>query len=365
MYNHHLDTAVALALRGVRGANPLVGALIIDSSGSVVASGYHRGAGTPHAEADALANFAALPDRAQLNPAELTMVVTLEPCNHTGRTGPCSRAIIDAGIGQVVYAVTDTDPLASGGAETLRRAGVTTTHIPTHEGANQLNPRWLRSKQERRPFVSLKLAQSLDGKIAAADGTSQWITGPESRAHAHRVRAMVDAIVVGTGTVVADNPTLNARNTDPLTGATALAERQPARVIMGERDLSVSGQHYQIFSSPGGVTSQILTRDPHTVLNRLSETGVGHVLIEGGASIATAFLAADVVDEVYLYQAPVLIGAGKSSVGDTGTATLTQAWERHSFRFDPVGLDGANSGGVVRLGRDVLLHLEAVKKENN
>ncbi len=359
-----LNYAVALAKQGMRGANPLVGAVILDADAATVATGYHRGAGAPHAEVDALnALFTKLPEDVRPDPATLTMVVTLEPCNHTGRTGPCDQAIIDAGIGTVIYAVADPGAESAGGAETLRAAGVAVHQHAGHVGAEQLNHRWLAAKTAGRPFVSLKIAQSLDGKIAAADGSSQWITGEKSRAHAHHVRSQVDAILVGTGTVLADDPALNARvQTRGHHGQgpqEVLAESQPLRIIMGERRI---GQDAKIFRTEGGDTLQLATRDPGAALQELARRGVEHLLVEGGAQIATAFLAADLIDELYLYQAPVLIGSGEpgsaaynphAAVRDLGHATLSQAWDEHAFRIED----------AQPLGQDILIRLVPAAQE--
>lgn len=329
--------SLELARRGTRGANPLVGAVIVDAEGTILATGYHRGAGTPHAEADALNRLGPL-DPAAARAA--TMVVTLEPCNHTGRTGPCSRAIVDAGIGNVVFAVTDGGKDSGGGAATLRAAGVEVSQGLLETEATELNHRWFAARAEQRPFTTLHLAQTLDGRIAAADGTSQWITSPRSLLHAHEVRARVGAIVVGTGTVLADNPRLNARNEhgEPF-------EHQPRRIVMGLRDIPADAA-----LKADGNWEQVRTRDPHQVLALVASRGIDHVLLEGGASIATAFLAADLVDEIFLYQAPIFLGAGRGSVGELGIETLSAA---RAFRLDPV------DGEAVRiLGPDTLTHFE-------
>lgn len=326
-----------LARRGVRGANPLVGAVILDSTGTILATGHHRGAGTAHAEADALNRLGALdPDIAR----DATLVVNLEPCNHTGRTGPCTGAIIDAGIGNVIYAARDGGEEAGGGAQALRAAGINVSHGLLESEATELNHRWFTARAQRRPFTTLHLAQTLDGRIAAKDGTSQWITSPASLLHAHQVRARVGAIVVGTGTVMADDPRLNARDEhgEPY-------EHQPRRVVMGLREIPGDAA-----LTADGNWEQARTRDPHEVLALIASRGIGHALIEGGASIATAFLAADLVDEIFLYQAPIFLGSGRSSIGEMGIETLAQGL---GFRLDP--LDGEP---VLILGPDTLTRLE-------
>ncbi|MEE1620144.1 bifunctional diaminohydroxyphosphoribosylaminopyrimidine deaminase/5-amino-6-(5-phosphoribosylamino)uracil reductase RibD [Zafaria sp. J156] len=329
------------AARGVRGANPLVGAVVLDGAGTVLATGHHRGAGTPHAEADALTRLGRLGPAAA---AEATMLVTLEPCNHTGRTGPCSTAIAESGIGRVVYAVADPTAEAAGGAAALRARGIEAVDGARLDpawaaAARELNRRWFAARREGRPFTSLHLAQTLDGRIAAADGSSQWITGSASRAHSHALRGRVDAIVAGTGTVLADDPRLTARTPDGRD-----AEHQPLRVVMGRRPVparaAVRGDGHWL---------QLATHDPREVLAELGSRGHGHVLIEGGAAIATAFLAAGLVDEVWAYQAPLLLGAGRGAVGPLGVDTLDAA-----LRFLP---DDAGGAAVQRLGTDVVLHL--------
>jgi len=330
-----LRTALEAARRGTRGANPLVGACILDEEARVIATGFHLGAGHPHAEIDALRRLGRLDRRAA---AKLTMVVTLEPCNHTGRTGPCSHAIAEAGIGHVHYAVPD-QTAASGGADYLRAHGVGVGHA-NDQPSWELNHRWFRAKAESRPFITVKTAQSLDGRINAPDGTSQWITSDASRVHAHGLRARVDAIVVGTATVMADDPRLTAR-----TAAGGLHERQPYRIVVGRREL------------PGRLAlayderwEQLRTHEVAQVVARAAQLGFGHLLIEGGATLASAFIAADLADELYCYQAPVIIGAGSASVNIPAVQTLSQA---RGFR-----LDAAQNDALTRLGPDVMLHLE-------
>ncbi|APF39807.1 bifunctional diaminohydroxyphosphoribosylaminopyrimidine deaminase/5-amino-6-(5-phosphoribosylamino)uracil reductase RibD [Neomicrococcus aestuarii] len=346
-----LDAALEQAKNGVRGVNPLVGAVIADAQGDILATGFHRGAGTPHAEADALHNLAQLLGKAltagqdqTIDPATLTMFVTLEPCNHFGRTGPCSHAIVDAGIGRVVYAVADATDHAAGGASYLKEHGVKVMdgeqlNPEWARASRELNARWFQAQNQQRPFTTLHLAQTLDSNIAASDGTSQWITGAESREHSHVIRSRADAIIVGTGTIVADNPQLTARDS-----AGELYPKQPVRVAMGLREIPADARirdHGEFMHLP--------TRDPAEVLEALTQKGISHAMIEGGSSIATAFLAADLVDEIWLYQAPKLLGSGISALKDLGISTLSEALE---FELDDV--DGP---AVRQLGTDVLLHL--------
>ncbi|MDF9276560.1 bifunctional diaminohydroxyphosphoribosylaminopyrimidine deaminase/5-amino-6-(5-phosphoribosylamino)uracil reductase RibD [Arthrobacter sp. EH-1B-1] len=332
-----MEHALLLAGQGVRGANPLVGAVVLDRDGAMVTTGFHLGAGTDHAEVAALKS-AALQG---VDPAGCTMVVTLEPCNHTGRTGPCTEAIMEAGITRVVYAAADPTPDAAGGAARLANHGIDVAGGLLEDAATELNRRWLVAVQARRPFVTVKVAQSLDAQSAAADGSSQWITGPHARADGHTIRARVDAVLVGTGTVLADNPRLTARALDG-----SDASRQPLRVAVGLRgipgDAAVRGSGFV----------HLETRDPLAVLTELFSRGVRHVLVEGGPQLVGVFLMADLADELFAYVAPMLLGAGVPAFQRLGVATLTDA---HVWRLDP---DGA--AGLTQLGDDVRLHLKPI-----
>ncbi|MBD7993901.1 bifunctional diaminohydroxyphosphoribosylaminopyrimidine deaminase/5-amino-6-(5-phosphoribosylamino)uracil reductase RibD [Arthrobacter sp. Sa2CUA1] len=338
--------ALELARRGVRGANPLVGAVILNNDGAVLVTGWHRGAGTLHAEADALANAAA----AGIDVRGATMVVTLEPCNHTGRTGPCSQAIMAAGLGRVVYAAADTTSDAAGGAAALAAAGVETEGGLMAGESRDLNHRWSAAVRESRPFVTVKTAQSLDGHTAAADGTSQWITSPEAREDAQELRARCDAIVAGTGTVQADNPRLTVRSR-PGTADAAEPQSQPLRVVMGTTEVPAGAA----VRGTDGRFLQIHTHDPAVVLSGLHARGVRHVLVEGGATVASAFLRAGLADELVVYTAPKLLGAGTPSFFGLGVSTLTEA---QAWRFDA-------AGGAFRLtGPDLRLQLEPTPENN-
>ena len=331
-----MRAALHAAARGPRGANPLVGAVLVDASGRILHEGHHRGAGTPHAEVDVLQRAAA----AGTDLRGTTLYVSLEPCDHWGRTGPCSRAIVAAGVPRVVYGAPDRTTAAAGGARTMRAAGVEVRPGPLADEAEALNDRWAETMRAQRPFVTLKVAQSLDARIAAADGTSQWITSSSAREHGHDLRALADAVLVGTGTVLADDPRLTAR-----TGEGAVPARQPLRVAMGLRPVPERAR----VRGDDGLFRQVLTHDPHAALAELYDAGVRHVLVEGGAGVAAAFLRADLVDELALYQAPLLLGAGRPAFEDLGVGTLADA---SRWRLDPAG-----GGPVRRLGPDLWLHL--------
>ncbi|MEE2522661.1 bifunctional diaminohydroxyphosphoribosylaminopyrimidine deaminase/5-amino-6-(5-phosphoribosylamino)uracil reductase RibD [Pseudarthrobacter sp. J75] len=331
-----MRAALEAAAKGPRGANPLVGAVVIGRDGGVLLTGYHRGAGTPHAEADAIAQ--AMETGVDLHGT--TMVVTLEPCNHRGRTGPCAQAIIDAGIADVVYAVDDPHDPAAGGAATLRNAGVRVRSGLGAEAALDLNRQWFQAVAWNRPFVTLHIAQTLDARIAAEDGTSQWISCPESLADNHGLRSRIDAILVGTGTVLVDNPRLTARTPDG-----TLAAKQPIRAVMGLRevpeDAAVRGHD--------GLYMHLATRDPAEALAGLYAAGARHVMVEGGSSILSSFLSAGLVDELIMYLAPTLLGSGTASLTGLGISTLAEA---QHWDWDP-----AQGGAVQKLGRDLRLHL--------
>lgn len=336
-----MTVALELASRGVRGANPLVGAVIMDSAGTVLGTGYHRGAGTPHAERDAIADAG---ERGS-NIEGATMVVTLEPCNHTGRTLPCTEAVIEAGIARIIYAVHDISHTAAGGSETLRNAGIEVESGLLQDEAARLNRRWFDAVATARPFTTLRMAQTVDAQIAASDGTSQWISGPESRRDSHQLRARVDAILVGTGTVLADNPRLNARDEN---GAPAAS--QPLRVVMGHREVPAGAAVCNNSDEGGGGFVHYNSHDPRHVGTELHARGVRHLMIEGGSKVSSAFLAEGLVDEIIIYLAPTFLGRGTPALEDLGITSLSQA---QHWDWDPVG-----RGCAVPLGRDLRLQLE-------
>lgn len=318
-----MTRALELARRGPRGVNPQVGAVILSPAGEIIAEGWHRGAGTAHAEVDALA---ALPDGAA---AGATAVVTLEPCNHTGRTGPCALALLDAGISRVIYALNDPGADSGGGAERLRNAGVDVESGEQADAASAVIADWLTAQRLGRPHITVKWAQSLDGRAAADDGTSQWITGPDARADVHRRRSQADAIVVGTGTVLADDPALTARDGD------ALHEHQPVPVVIGARETPADAAvrrhpHAPLFYD---------THDLHAIVTDLHTRGIQRVFIEGGPTLASAFMAAGLADRVLAYVAPVLLGGGRLALTDIGVPTIAAARRLAVEEWIPLGAD--------------------------
>jgi diaminohydroxyphosphoribosylaminopyrimidine deaminase / 5-amino-6-(5-phosphoribosylamino)uracil reductase len=326
--------AITLAARGLGATspNPVVGCVILDAAGEQAGEGFHQRAGGPHAEIHALREAGG---RARGG----TACVTLEPCNHTGRTGPCAQALVEAGVSRVVYAVSDPNPQATGGADTLRAAGVQVEQGLLAEEAEAGNTAWLTSVRLGRPYVLWKYAATLDGRIAAADATSRWITSPEARADVHRLRAEADAVVVGSGTARADDPQLGVRGIEgavqPLrvvvdTGATAV--RPGARVLDGSAPTLIAVADD---AEAGHLSEDAVLRLPRAargpgldvdaLLAALHGRGVRSVLLEGGPVLAGSFVAAGAVDTVVGYLAPVLLGAGPAVLGDAGISTISQA----------------------------------------
>lgn len=293
------------------GPNPRVGCVLLAPDGTTVAEGYHRGAGTPHAEVDALT-------RAGERARGATAVVTLEPCNHTGRTGPCAQALLAAGVARVVFAQADSSPVARGGAETLRAGGVEVEGGLLADEAQQVNRTWTFAQQHRRPFVTWKLATTLDGRSAASDGTSRWVSSLPARRDTHRLRGLCDTILVGTGTVLVDDPQLTVRDEDDVN---LPRERQLLRAVMGLREVPAGRRVLDAAAE----TVLLRTRDPRQALAELLARDRQHVFLEGGPTLAAAFLTAGLVDEVVAYVAPMLLGAGLSSVGELGIGSISDA----------------------------------------
>lgn len=338
--------------------NPQVGCVLIDSCGRIIAEGWHMGAGTPHAEVDALAH---IPESWASRTAELTAVVTLEPCNHTGRTGPCSHALADAGIGTVVYALSDPGYEAGGGAQYLQSRNVSVISGVEADAARYLLEPWLErqrlesqmripvtlnehgSQISPRPQITIKWAQTLDGRAAAEDGSSQWITGPAAREDVHRRRAAADAILVGTGTLLADNPSLTARAAD---GSLLVSpEHQPIPVVLGDRDipedarvrehpaLAARGLEAPIHLRPGDFETLYET------VASLADYGVTSVFVEGGPAVVAALIRAGLADRFLIYTAPTLLGGSYTAIGDIGVPTLDDALHLRVERRVTLGAD--------------------------
>jgi diaminohydroxyphosphoribosylaminopyrimidine deaminase/5-amino-6-(5-phosphoribosylamino)uracil reductase len=328
-----IDAAMRLAIehssqvKGTTYPNPPVGAVILDADGEVVGAGATAPAGGDHAEVVALR-------RAGRLAAGGVAVVTLEPCNHFGKTPPCVDALLEAEVTTVVYAVTDPNKIAAGGSSRLTEAGVQVrSGVLGVEVATGPLREWLHKQRTGRPHVTWKYASSVDGRSAAADGSSQWISSEASRLDLHRRRGAADAIVVGTGTVLADDPTLTARLPDG-----SLAEKQPLRVVVGKREITSEARVLNDDSR----TMVIRTHDPAEVLQSLADRT--DVLLEGGPTLAGAFLRAGVIDRILVYVAPILLGGPVTAVDDVGVPTIARALR---WQFD----------GVDRTGPDLLLSL--------
>lgn len=350
-----MSRAVDLAARalGRTSPNPVVGCVVLDADGRVAGEGLHESAGGPHAEVNALRDAG---ERARGG----TAVVTLEPCRHTGRTGPCTQALLDAGVARVVVAVPD-PTAAGGGVRELRDAGVEVLVGTGRAAAEHVNRAWLHAMVHARPRVTWKLAATLDGRTAAVDGSSRWITGPEARAEVHRLRARCDAVLVGGGTLRADDPHLAVRDVagavQPLrvvldsTGAIHLTARvlddaAPTLVVVAE---GVDTAHLVA----AGVDVLAVPRtgsglDLAAVLAALHERGIRSVLLEGGAHLAGSFVAADLVDEVVAHVAPALLGSGRPVLQDAGIATITEALRLTTTDVTRLGDDVAITATVRR-----------------
>ena len=305
--------------------NPWVGAVLTTPDG-LSYEGSTRRPGSNHAEVEVLA-------RAGSRSVGATLYVTLEPCSHHGRTPPCTGAIINAGVGRVVVGIVDPDPKVAGqGLEQLRAAGIEVTVGPgAAEIEAQLAP-YLTHRRTGRPHVVLKLAATLDGRSAAPDRTSQWITGPEARLDAHRIRAESDAILVGAATVRADNPRLTVRS---ITAPDRHPPREPLRVVLGQAE-------------PGAAIHPCLemSGDLDEILDDLGRRGVVQLMIEGGPTVAGAFHRRGMVDQYVLYLAPSMMGGddGVPILAGPGASTLAE-------------LVRLNLDQVVKIGRDLRIDL--------
>jgi diaminohydroxyphosphoribosylaminopyrimidine deaminase/5-amino-6-(5-phosphoribosylamino)uracil reductase len=320
--------ALELALKGpITGVNPQVGAVILNAEGQLIGEGYHKGSGTDHAEVVAINS--ALKGESKL-PQGSTAIVTLEPCNHTGKTGPCSQALIEAGVSKVVFASSDPGDQSSGGAETLRSAGIEVISGFHADTADKQSRVWLTAAKNKRPFVTLKWASSVDGRAAAQDGSSKWISGEESRKDAHQRRSKVDAILVGTGTALIDDPELTARKPDG-----SLFDQQPLRVVLGERELPAE---LRVFNDDAE-TLTLKTQSIHGALSELYEKGIKHVLVEGGPTLASRFVQMDLVDEFVIYLAPKLIGGDKLAIGSIDVPSIQEAKDLEFVEVKSFGSD--------------------------
>lgn len=339
-----MSRAISLAARARHGTspNPMVGAVIVRHD-EVVGAGYHRRAGSPHAEIHALLHAGALA-------RDSTMYVTLEPCAHHGRTGPCAHALIEAGIARVVVAMEDPDPRVRGrGIAQLRATGVQVEVGDGVEEAEQLNPGWLAARRQGRPYLALKYATTLDGKIASRGRDARWITGEAARAEVHRLRAAYDAVAVGANTVIEDDPELTAR-----LPSGHLARRQPLRVVVDGRLRIGADARVLDAGMPGRAlvltTESAFRRRGRRLVERgawvepvvetgripgaallgcLGSHGIGSVLVEGGGELGWSMVESRLVDHVYAFMAPKLLGGSRapSPVDGEGFGRLAEALE--------------------------------------
>ncbi len=347
--------AVALAGQGTRAVrpNPKVGCVLVKDD-VAVGAGFHAACGGPHAE---IAALQAAGERAR----GATAYITLEPCNHHGRTGPCSEALIAAGVARVVAAVRDPNPAAQGGLERLQAAGIATEHGLGYKDAARVAEVFLTNVQFHRPFVQLKLATTVDGRVAAADGSSRWITGPAARTAVATMRAEADAVVVGSGTALADDPRLDLRHA-------SAAGPLPLRIVLDRRgrlaEVDPDGRH---LGQTAAQATRIVTARPagwagwqdrgvqvaslaagddwlDRALAHLSELGVCHLLCEGGPTLAATLIRDKLVDRLDLFVAPKLLGAGPCAVGDLGIGSIDGAiactWSAFERCGDDVWLTG-------------------------
>jgi diaminohydroxyphosphoribosylaminopyrimidine deaminase/5-amino-6-(5-phosphoribosylamino)uracil reductase len=303
---------------GVSTPNPNVSAAIYAADGTLIADGFHnRKVSVDHAEVVALKKAGSAARGA-------TMVVSLEPCAHTGTTPPCVQAIIDAGIAKVIYAVKDPNPVAAGGAQKLIEAGIEVEYRESAE-LEFVQRAWLHKERTGRPLMIWKVATTLDSKVAASDGTSQWITGPESREDVQELRAQSDAILIGTNTALVDNPHLIPRG----------HEVRPVRIICGEQEVPAT---HKVFDSEAR-TIVVKSKSIPELIKVLSDEGFNQVLVEAGPTLGSALMASGKIDELIVYQAPKMLGAGKEFVSHLGISTLDDHLELELISVQPFGSD--------------------------
>jgi diaminohydroxyphosphoribosylaminopyrimidine deaminase/5-amino-6-(5-phosphoribosylamino)uracil reductase len=303
---------------GVSTPNPNVSAAIYAADGTLIADGFHnRKVSVDHAEVVALKKAGSAARGA-------TMVVSLEPCAHTGTTPPCVQAIIDAGIAKVIYAVADPNPIAAGGAQKLADAGIEVEYRQSPE-LTYVQRAWLHKERTGRPLMIWKVATTLDSKVAASDGTSQWITGPESREDVQELRAQSDAILIGTNTAIVDNPHLIPRG----------HEARPVRVICGEQEVPATNK---VFDNEAR-TVLVKSKSIPELIKVLSDEGFNQVLVEAGPTLGSALMASGKIDELIVYQAPKMLGAGKEFVSHLGISTLDDHLKLELIGVQPFGSD--------------------------
>jgi len=298
--------AIELSLQGAGFTypNPIVGSVIADASGEVISEAFHQGA--EHAEVLAIKNAKSIA-------ADATLFVTLEPCNHFGKTPPCTDAIIESGIKNVVFAVSDPNPVAAGGAQKLIAAGINVSFGLLAEEASVANRAWLTKIEKGRARFIWKIASTLDGKVAASDGSSKWITSNQSRKDVAQLRAASDAILTSSKTVNTDNPTLDSKGM----GA------NPYRIVMGQSEIKSDSNIFNDLAK----TKVIKSREFDELINFVTTEGFNQVLVEAGSTFGSALLAAGLIDEIVIYLAPAILGSGLNSIADLGIKSIDEKLE--------------------------------------
>jgi diaminohydroxyphosphoribosylaminopyrimidine deaminase/5-amino-6-(5-phosphoribosylamino)uracil reductase len=296
--------------------NPIVGAVITSATGEVLSEGFHQGG--DHAEVIALNAVKELP-------AGAILYVSLEPCNHHGKTPPCVDAIIKSGLKKVVYAVSDPNPAAAGGADRLKAAGIEVESGIGEVQARLENRAWLTKIELGRPRITWKIASTMDGKVAASDGSSKWITGELARTDVAHMRSQFDAIITSTATVIADDPLMTSKGFG----------KNPVRIVMGRTEINAGAQ----IMDGSAETIFIKSQNLKDLIALANERGFNQVLIESGPTFGTALLREDLIDEVVLFQAPTLLGSGTPSIGDLG---ITNIAGRLDFEISDVEVIGSD-----------------------
>lgn len=302
---------------GYTAPNPIVGCIIVDSNNIVIAEEFHNGGA--HAESKAINSIKVIPEGA-------TLFTTLEPCNHQGKTEPCSDLIIKSGIKNVIYSIADPNSVAQGGSKKLREAGLNVTSGVLSEKVEFTNRHWLQKIKTGRPYFTWKIAMTLDGKIAALDGSSKWITSVESRDEVSKLRSQADAVLIGTGTALADNPSLNSHNP---------GSRQPLRIVMGKSEVPVSHK----LNDDSAPTHFLKSHESTDLIKLLSDLEINQVLVESGPNLATSLLKLGLIDEIVAYIAPSILGSGSSFVGDLDISSLSERMDYQIHSFTQVGND--------------------------
>ena len=296
--------------------NPIVGAVITSATGEIVSEGFHQGG--DHAEVIAI-------NTAKEISTGSILYVSLEPCSHHGKTPPCVDAIINSGIKKVVYAVSDPNPIATGGAERLRAAGIEVESGIGEVQARLENRAWLTKMELGRPRITWKIASTMDGKVATSDGSSKWITGELARTDVAHMRSQFDAIITSTATVIADDPLMTSKGFG----------KNPVRIVMGTNEINAGAQ----IMDSSAETILIKSQNFKDLMAFANERGFNQVLIESGPTFGTALLREDLIDEIVLFQAPTLFGSGKSAIGGLG---ITNISERLDFEISDVEMIGSD-----------------------